>query len=96
MARSQSVVFGELAFQTKGAARLFLKEMLNRYLPGDRVSSGDQEILRHALVRHPDAQAKIGVGIAAFEVHAADYGTQCFWVRRTDGTLERFSYGSCL
>jgi len=96
MAHSQAVAFGDLLFPTKGAARHFLREMLNRYRPGDSVSMSDQKILGYALLRHPEAQTKIGIGVAGFEVHSAEYGTQCFWVRRPDGTLERFSYGSCL
>jgi hypothetical protein len=96
MARSKPVAFGDLVFPTKEAARLFLKEMLNRYHPGDTGSQIDEPVLREALARHPECDEKIGVGFARFEVHAADYGTQCFWVRRTDGTVERFSYGSCL
>jgi hypothetical protein len=96
LARPQAVAFGDLTFRTKDEARRFLKEMLGRYQPGDSVAAKDEQVLRFALARHPDATEKIGVGVAKFEVHSADYGTKCFWARRVDGTLERFSYASCL
>jgi hypothetical protein len=70
--------------------------MLNRYASGSRVSDSDAAILAAALARHPDAAEKIGQGIAHFEVKTADYGTRCFWVCRTDGSKEKFSYFSCL
>lgn len=44
----------------------------------------------------PDAATKIGSGVRGFEVRSADYGTQCFWILRVDGSDERFSYKSCI
>jgi hypothetical protein len=96
MARSQPVSFGDLHFSKKSDAKAYLKEMLNRYRPGERVSDQDAPRLDAALQRHPEAAEKVGCGLVGFEVHEADYGTQCFWVRRTDDTLERFSYISCV
>ncbi len=96
MARGHAVDFGNVAFPTKGEALAFLKAMLNRYRPGDTVSEADAAILINAVQHHPDAVEKTGSGVAAFEVRAAEYGTQCFYIRRTDGTFERFSYKSCV
>ncbi|WJI78038.1 MULTISPECIES: DCL family protein [unclassified Mesorhizobium] len=70
--------------------------MLNRYRPGDAVSAADVAFLAEALKRHPEARTKIGSGIRSFDVRSADYGTKCFWVLRTDGSEERFSYKSCV
>ncbi|MEJ0009495.1 MAG: DCL family protein [Alphaproteobacteria bacterium] len=94
--KAKPVVLGPLSFPKKSDALAFLKTMLNRYSPGDRVSEVDEKILTFALTKHPEAVQKIGSGISHFSVQTAEYGTQCFWVVRTDGTTERFSYGSCL
>ncbi len=90
------VIIGDIKFDKKGDALLFFKTMLNKYSPGERVSDEDGEVLSIALNNHPDAVKKVGVGIFYFSVGKADFGTQCFWVNRTDGSSEKFSYISCL
>ncbi len=96
MGVAQPVQIGPLRFSKKGDALNYLKEILNRYEPGNAVSDADAEVLQNALKRHPDALTKIGVGILSFSVESAEYGTQCFCVIRTDGTRENFSYRSCV
>jgi hypothetical protein len=73
-----------------------LKSMLHKYDIGDKVSAADAEVLQAALALHPDASAKVGSGITHFSVRSADFGTKCFWVNRTDGSSEKFSYRSCI
>jgi hypothetical protein len=90
------VSIGSLNFTSKGEAHEFLKTILNRYNPGEDVLPEDANVLRDALNNHPNAQAKIGCGIAGFRVRSAEYRTQCFWVMRTDGSSEKFSYLSCI
>ncbi|WP_417449557.1 DCL family protein [Kordiimonas sp.] len=87
---------GSMHFEKKADALNFLKEMLNRYRPGEIVSEVDAGFLMDALDRHPDSTEKIGVGVGHFEVQSADYGTQCFCVVRVDKTREKFSYKSCI
>ncbi len=70
--------------------------MLHKYDVGDKVSADDAQVLRAALARHPDADAKVGCGITYFSVRSADFGSKCFWLNRTDGTTEKFSYTSCI
>ena len=70
--------------------------MLHKYDVGDKVSAADAEVLRAALARHPDADAKVGCGTANFSVRSADFGSKCFSVNRTDGSTEKFSYRSCI
>ena len=70
--------------------------LLQKYDVGDKVSADDAVVLKAALERHPEAAEKIGCGIASFSVRTADFGTKCFWVNRTDGTTEKFSYASCI
>lgn len=96
MPRKLSFSIGEQQFNRKLDALNFLKAILRRYYPGDRVSDADTEFLKLALARHPDAKDKLGCGIAAIEVRSAEYGQQCFWILRTDGTEVRFSYKACV
>ena len=89
-------VIGERTFASKGEALSFLRDILNSYKPGDDVSSEHAAILRDALDNHPEATTKIGSGVAGFKVRSAEFKTQCFWVQRTDGSTEKFSYKSCV
>ena len=91
-----SISFGSLVFERKLDAEAYLKTMLNKYDVGDRVSAHDAEILRAALALHPDAAAKIGCGVNSFSVRSADYGTKCFWINRSDGSTEKFSFRACI
>lgn len=96
MGKAMPLRIGEMQFATKGDALLHIRETLRRYLPGERVSIEDEHFLRSLLERHPNAAEKMGVGVNHFMVRSADYGTQCFWVVRTDGSTQRFSYKECL
>jgi hypothetical protein len=51
---------------------------------------------RRLCTAHPDAGAKMGCGVNHFSVRSADFGSKCFWVNRTDGTTEKFSYKACI
>ena len=96
MGRGHPVALGPLQFSKKGDAAHHLTSMLNGYEVGDRVSAGDALILEAALLRHPEAEMKIGPGILSFSVRSADFGTKCFWVNRVDGTSDDFSIDSCI
>jgi hypothetical protein len=93
---AKSISFGPLHFAKKGDAAAHLKAMLHRYDVGDKVSTHDAQVLIDALAHHPEAAAKKGCGISHFSVRSADFGTKCFWVNRTDGTSEKFSYRGCI
>jgi hypothetical protein len=94
--RGHPIKLATREFAKKGDAKSFFKDMLKRYRPGDRVSDEDGKDLASLLTRHPQSAEKIGPGIDHFEVMSADYNTKCFWVVRTDETIERFSYPSCI
>ena len=96
MARAQPVEIGGLKFSKKGDALSHLRGILNSYSLEERVSNQDASFLFDALAKHPEASEKIGVGVDYFFVRRADYGTRCFWVKRLDGSEERFSYKSCI
>ena len=92
---AKPVKIGSLSFAKKADADEFFKKMLYKYELGDKLSANDAMHLTSLLAMHPDADQKIGVGIESFSVRAADYGTRCFWVNRSDGTTEKFSFKSC-
>jgi hypothetical protein len=96
MGVAKPIVIGDLEFAKKGDAVEHFKAMLNRYSPGDKVCDADGRVLAILLARHPEAKAKIGSGIVHFNVRSADFGTQCFWVTRSDGSTEKFAFRSCL
>ncbi|MFK4753766.1 DCL family protein [Oceanobacter antarcticus] len=96
MGRAKSMEISGIRFKKKGDVLLYLKEMLNKYRLEEQVSVDDAVFLSAALLNHPDAKEKIGLGVSHFFVRSADYGTKCFWIERIDGTQERFSYKSCV
>ena len=93
---AKPIAIGELFFTKKGDASDFLKTTLNKYRPGQTVSEIDASMLASLINMHRDAATKIGEGIDYFSVNSADFGTQCFWIHRIDGSSERFSYKKCL
>lgn len=93
---AKPITLGPMYFERRGDAKAYLKQMLNRYDVGDRVSAADETVLRAALAHHTEAATKIGCGISSFSVRSADFGSQCFWVNRTDGTTEKFSISGCI
>jgi Protein of unknown function (DUF3223) len=93
---AKPLTIGDHYFDKKGDAIAFFQEILYRYDLGDRVSPNDDAILRVLLTRHPEADIKIGIGVASFSVRSGDFSTRCFWVNRTDGTSDKFSFRTCL
>lgn len=93
---AKPITIGSLYFAKRGDAIAYLRDMLNRYDIGDKVSIADEDVLRAALMLHPKADEKIGCGITHFSVRSADFGSKCFWVNRPDGTTEKFSYATCI
>ncbi|AVY94670.1 DUF3223 domain-containing protein [Microvirgula aerodenitrificans] len=93
---AKPITLGPMYFERRGDAKTYLKQMLNKYDLGDRVSAEDETILRAALANHPEAATKIGCGISCFSVRSADFGSRCFWVNRTDDTTEKFSISGCI
>jgi hypothetical protein len=96
MPRGKPVDIGTQRFANKTVATGFFKEMLGRYRPGDRVSTEDASHLSGLLAHHQEVEEKVGSGVAHFQVIAAQYGTQCFCLVRTDGSRDDFSYTHCI
>jgi Protein of unknown function (DUF3223) len=96
MARGKTMTLSTRTFSKLGDASEFFRTMLKKYTVGDRVTEEDAADLASLLDRHPNRDEKIGDGIDHFEVQAADYGTKCFRVVRSDGTWDRFSFKACV
>lgn len=96
MGRGKQVVLDSKSFDNQSLAKDYFKAMLNRYIPGERISSEDALHLAALFRRHPDYAGKADSGVDHFEVMPADYGTQCFCVVRADGSKEGFSYIKCV
>ncbi|RYF37341.1 MAG: DUF3223 domain-containing protein [Cytophagaceae bacterium] len=90
------VELGVIRFNSLKAATDYFGGVLHGYRPGDHVSPAHQSEILALLNRHPDHIAKIGVGVQRIEVIEADFATQCFAVRRVDGSFEDFSYHTCI
>jgi hypothetical protein len=83
-------------FENKKAAEAHFSAMLSRYDVGDFVSDPDTSELTSLLLRHHDAETKIGCGIGGFVVIGNQYGGRCFAVVRTDGSVADFSLFKCV
>jgi Protein of unknown function (DUF3223) len=96
MARSNRVELSTRSFASQSEATLFFREMLGRYKLGDRVTDEDARDLAPLLERHLEREEKLGSGIDHFEVGWSEKRTRCFWIIRTDGTRDHFSYRRCI
>lgn len=96
MPRRIKIELPSRSFASKTEAREFFQRMLHSYAPGETVSDADAVDLEGLLLRHPDADSKIGEGIDHFEVMEAEFRSQCFMIVRTDGSFDDFSLHTCL
>ncbi|MEB2233034.1 DCL family protein [Xanthomonas campestris pv. campestris] len=96
MGKAIKVVLGDIEFRTMTIAQSHFSRMLQGYRIGDLVSEDHSKLLLELLKRHPEARAKIGVGVHHFEVMDGGMNSQCFAVHRVDGSFEDFSYKTCI
>ena len=96
MVRGKPVVLNTMSFANQALAHTFFQEMLQRYVPGERVSSEDSIHLAEMFKRHPNYLTKVGTGVSYFEVMPEKFGSQCFCAVLNDGTKEGFSYKKCV
>lgn len=97
MASKEIIVSGEI-FRTKKALQERVRKILWFYRDGDVVDISDSIFLAHLFTRHPDAEQKIGCGIAHIVVRRNPVYTQTqgFWIVRKDGSETDISYLECL
>lgn len=94
MAKRQSIAILGETFASKAALQRRVQPLLKTLGP---VPVSEVPFLLAFFERHPTAEQKIGPGIAAIWVApAGDYATNCFHIRRTDGTETHLSYKECI
>lgn len=89
------LVNGE-SFRTKKLVKDRVVEIKGRYSIGDRVGDGDAEFLTALLRSHPDKEPQWFEGFDHYFIDRKDYGTVCFYVRRSDGSKSAWSYNKCI
>jgi hypothetical protein len=89
-------VAGEI-FATRRALIARIRGILHARAPWAPLSTVDEAFVRAVLLRHPNAQAKIGVGIATIQTTIVlPYQTRAFEIVRVDGSRTPFSFEVCL
>ena len=98
MGKSREIRIDTQTFKKAEDGTTFFRAMLGRYKVGDEVGVPDALHLTALLKRHDEMTQKIGVGIDHFEVDAAPepFPGKCFWIVRTDGSRDDFSFPHCL
>ena len=97
MGRAKPVDLPSKKFPTMTKAKEFFKYMLNRYTDGQDIEQVDHILLYELLLRHPDADDKIGNGVIKFfRAKSPDHPTSCFHLEREDGSTTDFSYPECI
>jgi hypothetical protein len=93
---AKPLTIGTRAFDTQGAAREFIRQVLYRHALQAPIDGPDHAFLLELLSKHPNAAEKIGVGVKHFTLEKAQGGTQCFYITRVDGSRLDFSFEKCL
>jgi hypothetical protein len=97
MGKAKPVELPSIQFPTMSKAKEFFKNMLNRYQDGQEINQDDYVLLYELLLRHPDADAKIGSGVKRFfRDRSPDHPTSCFHLEREGGLATDFSYPDCI
>jgi Protein of unknown function (DUF3223) len=95
MARKQPMELGGKYFPSKGELQAYIQSIL---ATGNKILVGEEAaVVEDLLLLHPNAEEKIGSGVQHIEVGISPQKTHnCFYVVRTDGSKEHFSYDPCL
>lgn len=90
------IELGGKEFRTKKDLREFLSQEREKTPLGTLVNEQADRVLRDLLSFHPDQDRKVGVGISHFTVRFMPPNTTSFWLHRSDGTMEDFSFHKCI
>ncbi|MGH3793874.1 MAG: DCL family protein [Pseudonocardiaceae bacterium] len=92
---AREVQIGQRTFQRVEDAWQAVREVLNPPPLGSKLEGDALAFISDLMLLHPNAEEKIGPGIAAITVRAV-YQNRGFWITRTDGTEDNFSIDKCL
>jgi hypothetical protein len=88
---------GEAVYPTKASVEKKLREILHATQDGAAVAAEDFAFLHDVLDLHPEAESKIGCGVASFTAAPEPENRgRCFYLHRHDGTSTDWSFNSCL
>jgi hypothetical protein len=99
MPKKRFDVPGVRSFDSVGEAKATFKTILNSRPIGTALGLDSEEgrLVAGLVELHRYAEEVIGSGIADIEIiQPPEHSTRCFAVRRTDGSLGRFSYSDCI
>ena len=77
---------------TQKKQKQICKDILNKYELGQKVNKSDSLYLIDIFKNHPNWNEKRGVGGCGIIVKGDQFGHRCFFIERTDGTLQSISY----
>jgi hypothetical protein len=85
---------GNRRYPSKKAARDEFRRILNSNQLGVPLRGEDAELVLLLVYegRHPDAAQKIGSGVQEVIIRRNEFRTPGFWLIRTDGSMQDFSY----
>lgn len=90
------IEIGEYSFPSKAAAVAEIRRIKDEYPLDTPLLGDDAKLITALLGLHPDAAEKTGPGIQHITIRAIEYGARGFWVTRTDGSCDDFSYKTAL
>jgi hypothetical protein len=91
------IQIGEKSFASKEEAKKAIQTILYRYKPRQEFSPEDAEFIVDVVSLHPEADTKIGPGVkAVFACNVEGYSSRGFFLRRSDESIEQFSFNKCL
>src|SRR5437773_3360021 len=93
------IVIGAHYFSSKGAAKNFVRSIVESYLDHEKISDPAHDAFLRTLIQlHPDVSEKIGRGIDYFTIKHDDKTgkTRHFLITRIDGSLADFSWQCCI
>lgn len=92
------VSLGPRTFDSVDTALFYFRNLAKDWPAGQLMNEFEHKVLSDLLKKcHPTPRSKIKDGVRAFKVDTKEsYGSKCFHLIRTDGSVEDFSYLKCL
>ena len=89
---------GNKEFNSKKAAKDFIRTILSRHQDDETIFGDDSEFLHDLIQLHPEAASKVGCGVSHFttRVDPVWKNGRHFVLVRTDGSSTDFSFISCV
>lgn len=92
-----SYIIAGHTFETQKDLVAHVQQILRRYMAPARLEGDDAAVMGDLLLRHPRADIKVGIGVAAIWIrrNSGGFGNG-FFVERVDGVFVDFSYKQCV